>query len=423
MEITDQTLLVLGRQPVLGLAELESLYGVSNLQPIGANTVLVKLMPCSVDFSRLGGSVKLCKILATLGTTNWDEIIKFLASVAPAQTGKMPAGKMHLGLSALGFKISPAKINAGGLSLKKAIAASGRSVRLVPNKTNELNAASVIHNKLLTENGWELVIVRDGASTIIAQSLFIQDIASYTLRDRGRPKRDARVGMLPPKLAQIIINLASGLDEMSSMNIGEDSKVCLSDSENAELKLKRAKKTVLDPFCGTGVILQEAWIMGFTVSGTDVDERMVEYSRINVMEWASEKSHHGGSISIQQGDATNYQWGSRRNYFVASETYLGRPFTHEPNAEILAKTASECNLIIKKFLTNIHGQLSSGTRLCLAIPAWQISLGKFKHLPVVDQISDLGYNRLGFKHAGNEDLIYFRPDQIVARELLVLTRK
>lgn len=469
---TDDTLMILGRQPALGLAELESLYGYSNVQPIGANTALVKLMPCAVDFSRLGGSVKLCKILATLPTTNWGEIIKFLANAAPAQAGKMPAGKMHLGLSALGFKISPAKINAGGLTIKKAIAVSGRSVRLVPNKANELNAASVIHNKLLTVNGWELVIIRDGARAIIAQTLFVQDIASYALRDRGRPKRDARVGMLPPKLAQIIINLASGLDEMSDITIGEDSKVCLSDSENTELKLNRAKKTVLDPFCGTGVILQEAMLMGYSVTGSDIEPRMGDYTIAN-LDWLRSQFPEtpNAGLGWQLGDATNMTWETSRFIekngevidaqrvpaiinFIASETYLGRPFTSPPTPEILAKTISECNLIIKKFLANIHGQLTSGTRLCLAVPAWRlpdqrVALEKgrpsarndnehggkvfssdearanpqFKHLPVVDQISDLGYNRLGFKHASKQDLIYFRPDQIVARELLVLTRK
>ncbi len=110
--------------------------------------------------------------------------------------------------------------------------------------------------------------------------------------------------------------------------------------------------------------------------------------------------------------------------FVASETYLGRPFTSRPSAEILERTAADCNLIIKKFLKNIHGQLKPGTRLCLAVPAWQNpARSKFKHLPLIDQISALGYNRVRFEHSGNEELIYYRKDQVVARQLLVITRK
>lgn len=423
MEVTtDDTLLVLGRQPTLGLAELESLYGAGNLRPVASHAALVKLMPCALDFARLGGSVKFCKILSVLATTSWDEVIKFLVRVAPEQAKKMPAGKMHLGVSALGFKITPAKINANGLTLKKAIAAHGRSVRVVPNQQSELNAASVTHNKLLTENGWELVIVKDGASTIIAQSLAVQDIASYASRDRGRPKRDARVGMLPPKLAQIIINLASGIDEISSVTISGTSKVCLSNTENEALKLKRASRIVLDPFCGTGVVLQEASLMGYEAHGSDLDARMIDFSKQNLAWLAENYQFSAPGHQLASGDATSASWQSPID-FVASETYLGRPFTSAPSAELLAKTASECNLIIKKFLANIHGQLASGTRLALAVPAWQISPGKFKHLPLIDQLGDLGYNRVDFEHVRSEQLLYYREDQIVARQILVLIRK
>jgi hypothetical protein len=36
----------------------------------------------------------------------------------------------------------------------------------------------------------------------------LQDFESYSKRDYGRPARDPRTGSLPPKLAQILINLA-----------------------------------------------------------------------------------------------------------------------------------------------------------------------------------------------------------------------
>ncbi|HET6924929.1 MAG TPA: hypothetical protein VFH39_03825, partial [Candidatus Saccharimonadales bacterium] len=63
------------------------------------------------------------------------------------------------------------------------------------------------------------------------------------------------------------------------------------------------------------------------------------------------------------------------------------------------------------------------TRLCLAVPAWQTSANQFKHLPLIDQIRDLGYNRVSFEHVRDDQLLYYREDQIVARQLLVLTRK
>ncbi len=129
-----------------------------------------------------------------------------------------------------------------------------------------------------------------------------------------------------------------------------------------------------------------------------------------------------GTPRLEAGDATTHTWTPPVD-FMASETYLGRPFSSLPAPEILAQTITDCNLIIKKFLRNLDSQLAAGTRVCLAVPAWQTRPGEFKHLPLIDQIEQLGYNRVRFEHMRNEDLLYYREDQIVARELLVITRK
>jgi tRNA G10 N-methylase Trm11 len=411
-----QSLMILGRQPELGLAELESLYGASKVQTAGQQAAIVDIDPCLLAFDRLGGSTKFCKILTTLDTTNWGKIEKFLLQVSPGHSASMPEGKMTLGLSLYGFNEGLRRIEATGLSLKKAIRKTGRPVRLVPNKETELNAAQIIHNKLTGPNGWELVFVKDGAQTIVAQTVKVQDIESYTRRDRERPKRDTKVGMLPPKLAQIIINLASGqLPEEVLQNICDI-------PAGHEIPVTLLDKTLLDPFCGTGVLLQEALLMGYQVYGTDLEPRMIEYSSKN-LSWLDDKFRIAETTpQLEQGDATDHKWQSPID-LVACETYLGRPFTSQPDTAILAQTVSECNLIIKKFLNNIREQIEPGTRLCLAVPAWQTRSGEFKHLPLIDSLSDLGYNRVIFEHVRDDQLLYHRADQYTARQLIVITRK
>jgi tRNA G10 N-methylase Trm11 len=390
-----QSLLILGRQPALGLAELESLYGAAVLQSVGTTAAILDVDPADVDFARLGGSIKLAKVLATIDTIDWSKIEKYLVKVSPEHAALLPEGKLTIGVSAYGLQVSPAAINATGLTLKKVIRKSGRSVRLVPNKELELNTAQVLHNHLTGENGWELLLVRDDRRTILAQTIQVQDIDSYTIRDRERPKRDARVGMLPPKLAQIIINLS----------------VSSQDTERA---------AVLDPFCGTGVILQEAGLMGMSTYGTDIDERMVRYTRDNI-NWVHDNLRVHFQWKVDTGDATTYQWDPIFSA-VACETYLGRPFTALPAPELLNRTISECNVIIKKFLKNIGSQVKPGTRICLAVPAWQVRRDNFKHLPLIDSLEEMGYNRISFEHVRSEDLLYYRSDQVVARELLVLVK-
>jgi tRNA G10 N-methylase Trm11 len=407
-----QSLLILGRQSSLGLTELESLYGADKLRTAGEHAVVVDVDPCLLAFDRLGGSLKFAKVLTILETTKWPDIEKFLYQVSPEHSKSMPEGKMQLGLSTYGFDISPAKIQATGLSLKKIIRKTGRSVRLIPNKEPELNSAQVIHNHLTGANGWELLFVRDGDTTIVAQTVKVQDITAYTKRDRERPKRDARVGMLPPKLAQIIINLATG-------ELAETELVSICDiPADAPAHLPELNKTLLDPFCGSGVILQEAALMGYRTYGSDNDERMVSYAEQN-MNWLEQLYPFHFARQLEVGDATSYRWTPEVSV-VASETYLGRPFTSTPEPAILAQTVMDCNLIIKKFLRNWHSQAKAGSRLCLAVPAWQIKSGQFKHLPLIDQMSELGYNRVSFEHARFDQMIYYRPDQFVARELLVL---
>ncbi len=410
------SLVVLGRQPHLGLAEVESIYGSTKVQRVGNQAARISVDPCILTFDRLGGSTKFCKVLTTLDTTNWKQIEKFLLKVSPDHSQRMPAGKMNLGLSVIGLDVPLKQLEATGLTLKKAIRKTGRSVRLVPNKTAELNTAQVIHNKLTNPTGWELVFIRDGEKTCVAQTVKVQDIDSYTLRDRSRPKRDARVGMLPPKLAQIIINLAIGPLPAETL-----SNICDIPAE-AEIPHPTMTETILDPFCGTGVVLQEAALMGYPTYGTDIEQRMIDYTTANLA-WLQETYHLNVTAALETADATNHHWQASPVQVVACESYLGRPFTTRPSEEVLMQTMSECNLIIKKFLRNISSQLAAGTRLCVAVPAWQAKLGLFKHLPLLDSLEELGYNRVSFEHVTNEDLLYYREDQIVARELLVLRRK
>ena len=246
--------------------------------------------------------------------------------------------------------------------------------------------------------GWEfLVIATSTGNTIVALTTAVQDIESYTERDRSRPKRDAHVGMLPPKLAQIIINLATGSATPSP------------------------DFTVLDPFCGTGVVLQESLLMGFSAYGTDLEQRMVDYTDENV-EWFKSGQNIAGTTRTEKGDATNHEWIAPVSA-VASETYLGRAFIDTPDAASLQKTLQDCNLIISKFLRTIRDQIDPGTSLCLAVPAWQTRPGQFRHLPLIDALADLGYNRTRFEHVRDEQLLYYREDQTVARQLLVITRK
>jgi tRNA G10 N-methylase Trm11 len=279
------------------------------------------------------------------------------------------------------------------LSIKKIIRRTGRSVRIVPNKTPALNSAQVLHNRLTSRGAWELLFISDAHQTVLAQTLFVQDIEAYAARDQVRPFRDARVGMLPPKLAQIMLNLARPSNE----------------------------GVVLDPFCGSGVVLQEALLMGFETIGSDIKERMVQYSIAN-LKWLEEKFGIPSDRSqVFLADATNHQWLGRIDA-VVSETYLGKPLKFLPDESQLKKIIDEVDKTLKKFLLNLSQQLDHSICLCLAVPAWRRSDGQLIHLPIIDRLTDMGYTYLDLKHVRGSELVYFREDQTVSRQLLLLKK-
>jgi tRNA G10 N-methylase Trm11 len=83
---------------------------------------------------------------------------------------------------------------------------------------------------------------------IIAQTIGVQDIDAYTHRDIGR-ERSMTVGMMPPKLAQIMLNLAT--------------------------KGERGLQ-IWDPFCGLGTTLIEAFHAGYIrLLGSDISDDMI----------------------------------------------------------------------------------------------------------------------------------------------------
>ena len=378
-------LAILGRQTELSIAELESVFGAANISPVNQNICGLLNIDSVAAFDQLGGVQKAATTIAELKSSDWRQIIREVAKHIDGLTSSIE-GKINLGLSVYGLPLTIGALNAGGLELKKQLKKNGRSVRVVPNKTLDLNAAQVLYNKLIGPSGVELIISKNKGGVLLAKTVWVQNIEAYAARDQARPKRDAKVGMLPPKLAQTILNL-SGFDE---------------------------SKTVLDPFCGTGVVLQEALMMGGRAIGSDIEARMVDYTKSNLERLKQ------GNFSLQVGDATTCKWKEDFDC-VACETYLGRPLSSLPDRQTLEKIVQDVNTIHKKFLTNLSRQTPAGLRLCLAVPAWKIPKG-FLHLPILDRLTDLGYNRVSFVHTPTTKLIYHRENQLVARELVVLER-
>jgi tRNA G10 N-methylase Trm11 len=382
---------LLGRQPALGNAELERVFGGGQVTPLSSLASLVDTP--LLDIEKLGGSLKAGRVVLDLPAGDWHKVSQKVVQHYSTSWSSHD-GKITLGVSSYGFSVSAREVQKLGIILKQKLKAANVSLRLIPNTESALSTATSHHNKLgLSQNKVELLIIHaKGGRIIVAESTGAQNITAYTRRDQARPKRDAFVGMLPPKLAQIMINLAH----------------------------PAGKARILDPFCGTGVILQEAALMGYSVYGTDLVDKMISYSRDN-LKWLEQSHHVAVDVQLHSGDAMTTSWHLPLDAVIA-ETYLGQPFSAPPSPPKLAEVRKTCNHIITEFLKNLSPQISSGTPVCIAVPAWKAVDGSFTHLPLIETIAQLGFKPHEFHNVSQNDLLYYREDQVVARELLVLTK-
>ncbi|NCU29700.1 hypothetical protein EOM60_03760 [Candidatus Saccharibacteria bacterium] len=385
---------ILGRQPEISVAELEAVFGKQN---VAAYRNIATVNTASLDINRLGGTIKSGEIIQRLSAIDAqknnfrlvsDYIIKHYHEL-----WKNSDNKITLGISAYQLNISPRDIQKIGLQLKILLKKDEVSLRLIPNDQSTLSTATSHNNRLgLSSNKVELIIAKTSPiEIVIAESRGAQNITAYTRRDHEKPYRDAFIGMLPPKLAQIMINLAH--------------------VENG---------FILDPFCGTGTVLQEALLLGYDTYGTDFSTKMIDYSTKNLT-WLKQKyprlAEH--KIRLEEADAIDHKWDNPHQISaVVSEVYLGQPFSAPPSPEKLEQVRRQCNHITSSFLENIRPQLASSTILCLAVPAWLNKDGSFTYLPLVRNLEKLGYQL-----ADHRPLLYHRENQVVARQLLVLSIK
>lgn len=294
----------------------------------------------------------------------------------------------------------------------------GSSMRIVyPDKSGEISSVSITKNNLMKKGVIFDLIFMDGR-VILSKLLAVQDIESYSERDYNRPNRDAKVGMIPPKLAQIMINLAE-----------------LKDGD-----------TVYDPFCGVGTIMQEALLNDYRVIGSDANSAQVENCRSN-LEWISKKYDlKYPNYKIFQSDSAHAYKKIKENSVnaIVTETTLGPVYSKAPSDHQISQNFREIQKIYLRFFQNSKLILRSKGKIVFTVPAYQIKPDKYVLAPFIDNIEKIGYSieslpRFNNKvEAGLADkklfegstriterstIIYSRPDQIVAREIIVFQKK
>ncbi len=267
---------ILGNNPSLSIAELTAIFPHAAASIANQQTLILDLAE-KIDARRqiaiLGGTIKIGKIFNQLEGVN---LAKIISAVSDEIDKNKIRGKFKFGLSFYGKgKINLRKL---GMELKNNLKDSGIISRWVTCRGESRFAQSlssvVVEQNKLTDKGLEVVLIKADNKLLIGKTLAVQPFKQLSFRDYGRPARDDYSGMLPPKLAQIMINLALPHPTPSLIS-----------------PLPRGRKeagvneVILDPFCGSGTILTEALLMGYkNLIGSDISAKAMADTKQN-MEW------------------------------------------------------------------------------------------------------------------------------------------
>lgn len=383
---------LLGNNQALSVAELASVLGedIVNTGFLSSSKALVIDLPARPDSRELirilGGTVKVGSIIdeADLESLKPDSLLGKLKNHLNPQDGKF-----KFGLSVYGQIRIPAKELA--MQAKKHLKAKGVNSRWVTSREKELSSVVVEQNKLITQ-GAEFVFLKQDGKVLIGRTEAVQPFKELSYRDYGRPARDDESGMLPPKLAQIMINLSQA-----------------------------DKKDLLwDPFCGSGTVLTEAALMGYLrLRGTDVSSKAVSDTRKN-LEWVKDKFSIKADWHTEELDLLALGRGQDRPLAgaVVSEGYLGP----QRGRADMGKTLNELERLYTQVLQLLPRMVRPGGAVVLAWPQYR---GRFLYeqgldLPPkveMEEVLPASFRELAGSTA-RQTLLYKRQGQMVGREIL-----
>lgn len=373
----NEYIFIHGKNSSLSRAELSSIFHEEVIFQMQDFTVVRTERVTDQSFmNRLGGTIKICQMIRG---NPIDAIID------GAKREKIPYAISQYG--------GHERLSQTLIAFKKELRKRGANARFLNKDFTNITSGQLNKSRLL-EKGIDLVRCFYEGQEHWAKTIAFQDIDSYSKRDFDRPKRDMKVGMMPPKLCQIMINLAKP---------GEQS-------------------TVYDPFCGLGGVVMEGALMGRPVMGSDIKGRLIDSTMKN-LEWLAKEWQLDTVIDDKhffQHDATQpFPKRIPDDLVMVTETYLGPVLGQFPDASKREEIFKTLDNINRGFLTNAVELLSSGMRVVFCLPYFRSKKGA-EYYPE-QLISD--YEALGFTRENElRSLCYERKTQVVGREVMVFRK-
>jgi tRNA G10 N-methylase Trm11 len=398
--------LILGNNPSLSIAEISACLSnnIKKVKKVSEDFLILETKQ-EIEAKKLqkemGGIVKIGEIKKEIFLTDFLKDKNLIPDFLEEEINNSSflKNKIIFGFSFYGFK-RKLETKETALIIKQRLKNKGISSRWISCSEKALSTVILKKNKIL-EKGLEICFFQDCQQVFLGKTLTCQPWEEYSQRDFGRPERSIEKGMIPPKLARIMINLGK-----------ESLKSCF-----------------LDPFCGSGTFIQEAFLMDFkSIIGTDKDEQSIIKTKKNLA-WISKRENKSiNHISLFRADVRKLSKKIRNQSIslIATEPYLGPLTIKEKGSFYLIKELSSLyEFAFKEFKALVKPQ----KKVVIIFPVLNTEKKQY-FLPILDSLKNMGWQRESLinpvflenkviKMNNRSSIIYSRPEQKVLREIFV----
>jgi SAM-dependent methyltransferase len=406
---------ILGSHPALSTAEVLAFFQRTGRRVEMDSRLLPHAIVITTDepgdtrltLRNLGGIPYAARIVGDISAPTPEELLSAISSLSDTARSRTV-----IGLSVFSAQVSARDVRGIGMALKRTL--RGQKTRFVfPQKTSTFTSAELFHAGF-PESGTAIVLfpapqsstrsrkgevrrIPNGYRVGIVEA--VQDIAGYARRDRGRPEADPGSGMLPPKVAQMLMNL-------SLVPVGG---------------------TIYDPFCGTGTIPMEAALMGLHAVASDASPTQVERTRKNLAWLAQEFSIAAEAPRVFQHDVTRRPFPLENGSVdaVVTEGTLGPPRTRAPLPRDIEDVHAAVIRIIDNVFQHSRALLKPAGHIVVTLPAFRLKK-RMTRFPLerlktsgfrLDPVLPSTLEHPIFRDASSGTILYGRPDAIVLREI------
>jgi tRNA G10 N-methylase Trm11 len=257
-----------------------------------------------------------------------------------------------------------------GSAVKDELAGVGKKSQFMGFSKNR-RAAQLSHVEVLKKNlvatKAEVLLCIGREETWVASTVAVHNPFEFQKRDIYKPNQ-RKIFAMPPRLARMMVNLSG----------------C------------KAGKTLLDPFCGVGTILQEAMLEKALVVGVDVNPWCVKAAEEN-LEWMQREYGLGDAeFRVVQGDVGKLVAKVGRDTVdcIVSEPDLGPALRQVPTGPYAQKIIQKLEPLYHGFVKEAYMVLREHGRLALVTPYIVTRSGQFVTMPIGKQMESCGFRRV-----------------------------